>query len=83
MAMKSKNYTEMSSEELVKTKSSMQVITYMLAAVVAILFAINIILFSMKGFQVSMIVPVALLPILLVNFSNLSKIKKEISSRNI
>ena len=81
--MKSKNYNEMSTEELVKTKSSMQVITYMLAAVLAILFVINIILFSMKGFQVSMIVPVALLPILLVNFSNLSKIKKEISSRNI
>ena len=80
--MKSKNYNEMSTEELVKTKSSMQVITYMLAAVLAILFVVNIIQFSTKGFKVSLIVPIALLPILLVNFSNLNKVKKEISSRN-
>ncbi len=81
--MKSKNFNEMSTEELVKTKSSMQVITYMLAAVLVVLIAVNIILFMKKGFNASMVVPVALLPILFLNFSNLTKIKKEISSRNI
>ncbi len=80
--MKSKNYNEMSTDELIKTKSSMQVITYVLTTALIILFAINIMQFMMKGFQISMIVPIVLLPNLFFNFSNLTKIKKEISSRN-
>lgn len=80
--MKSKNYNEISTEELLKTKSAMQVITYMLAAVLVVLIAINIILFMKKGVNASMVVPVALLPIVFLNFSNLTKITKEISSRN-
>lgn len=81
--MSTKKYTQMSDEELLKNQKSIKTITALLAGMLLFLFAINIFLAFKKGFGALNAVPIALLPIVIINVNTMKEIKKELNSRNI
>ena len=81
--MNKKNPSEMSNEELLKTEKTLKPITYLLATCIVFLFALNIYLSFTNGFSASQVIPIALLPIVIINFNTLKEIKKEIVLRNL
>jgi Flp pilus assembly protein TadB len=76
-----KNFNEMTSEELVKTQKSLKTVTYLFGVVLLFLFALNIFLVANKGFSASNVIPIALLPIFILNMNTLKEIKKELEAR--
>jgi len=76
-----KNFKEMTSEELVKTKKSLKTVTYLFGVVLLFLFGLNIFLVANKGFSASNVIPIALLPIFILNMNTLKEIKKELEAR--
>ena len=81
--MTNKKLNELSNEVLLKMHKSSKVITYMLAGTLLVFFCVTTIAIFMGDFNTSMLILVALLPILFVNFRNLNEIKKEIESRKL
>jgi hypothetical protein len=79
--MKNNKLNELSNEELLKQEKSLKVITYMLAGMLLVLFITNIILTFKKGFSALFAVPIALLPIVIINLNTLKEIKKVLDSR--
>ena len=79
--MKQQKISESTKEELLKQQKSVKVITYMLAGTLFVLFCATLFLTIRDGFSALTIIPVALLPILFLNFHNLNEIKKELKSR--
>ncbi|WP_284652057.1 hypothetical protein [Flavobacterium terrisoli] len=69
-------------EELEKRAKTTKAASIMLAAVIALQFAIGIYLTFKNGFNVFIVIPLAFLPMLIVNFTNIKKIKEEIARRN-
>ena len=69
-------------EELEKRAKTTKTASVMLAVVIAIQFGIGVFLTFSKGFNVFTVIPLAFLPMLMVNFSNIKKIKEEIAKRN-
>lgn len=80
--MKNKKLSETSTEELQKTKKSLQTITGILLGTLIVLFVLSLYITFTKGFTPLMIMPIALLPIAILNFGTVNKINKEIESRN-
>ncbi|MET4081640.1 hypothetical protein ABIB40_001589 [Pedobacter sp. UYP30] len=74
--------SQMSHEELLKYQQSIKSVTYIFAGVLLLLFCLNTYNTIKKGFTALSVLPIALLPILIINFSTLSKIKKELASRD-
>ena len=82
--MKSKSWSEMSTETLLRQSKTMKIMTGILIGMLLLLFVLNIVMISGKGFNPAlMIVPVALLPIVFINVNTVKEIKKELDSRNI
>ena len=81
--MKNKKLEEMTNEELLKYEKMVKPITYILGGALALLFGINIFSFFHNGYSALSIIPIALLPILIINLSNLKEIKKEKLKRNL
>ncbi|CAM3620029.1 redox-active disulfide protein 2 [Flavobacterium chungbukense] len=71
----------MSTEELIKNQKTLKTVNTIFAVVLFMLFALNIFIVFNKGFSAMNVVPIALLPILFLNISNLKEIKKELESR--
>ncbi|PBJ11749.1 redox-active disulfide protein 2 [Flavobacterium sp. ACN6] len=76
-----KNFSEMSNEELIKTQKSLKTVTYLFGVVLLLLFGLNIFLVANKGFSASNVIPIALLPIFILNMNTLKEMKKELESR--
>ncbi|MGY3055349.1 putative membrane protein [Pedobacter sp. UYEF25] len=74
--------SQMSNEELLKYQQSIKSVTYIFAVVLFFLFCLNTYNTFHKGFNALSVLPIALLPILIINFSTLRKIKEEILNRN-
>ncbi|TKC07948.1 redox-active disulfide protein 2 [Pedobacter polaris] len=81
--MSKKNLSELSNEELLKSEKSLKTITAMLAGAILVLFIINVFLAFKKGFSAFSVIPIALLPIVIVNLNSLKEMKEEIKSRNL
>lgn len=79
--MAAKKLSEMSNEELLKEKKTIQTITYLLIGMILILIVLNTIVFLKKGFSAIHVVPIALLPIVFINLGSLNKVKEELKSR--
>ncbi len=79
--MATRKLSEMSNEALLKGEKSLKVITYVLAGMLLVIFALNMILSIKKGFSAINVVPIALLPIVIVNLGTLKKMKEELKSR--
>jgi len=76
-----KNFSEMSTEELIKTQKSLKIVTYLFGVVLLLLFGLNIYLIANKGFNASNVIPIALLPIFILNMNTLKEMKKELEAR--
>ena len=79
--MKNTKFSEMTTEELIKNQKTLKTVNTVFAVVLLMLFALNVYIVLRKGFSAMNVVPVALLPILFLNLSNLKEIKKELDSR--
>jgi Flp pilus assembly protein TadB len=79
--MKTKNFAEMSTEKLLEQTKSIKALTGLLGGMLLVLFFTGGYIFSTKGFNVFLIIPLALLPIVILNVKTLKEIKKELDSR--
>jgi hypothetical protein len=79
--MSKKKFSEMTTEELLKSEKSLKGVTYGFAVVLTFLFIINIYIALHKGFSATQVIPLALVPILILNLNTLKEIKKELKSR--
>lgn len=79
---KETNLSTLTIEELKKRAKTTKIASIMLAVIIAIQFGIGIFLTLSKGFNVFTVIPLAFLPMLIVNFTNIKKIKAEIAKRN-
>ncbi len=70
-------------EELKKRAKTAKTATTLLAVIIGIQFAVGVYLTFRKGFNVFTIVPVAFLPLLIVNFTTIKKINEEIAKRKV
>lgn len=81
--MKKKNLSELSDTELLKNQKTAKVATGSFLGVWTVLVVVNIYLFTQKGFTAQAIMPIALLPLLVINFNSLKEFKKEVDARNL
>jgi hypothetical protein len=81
--MSKKSLSELSNEELLKNEKILKTVTSMLTGAIFLLFIVNIFLAFKKGFSALSAVPIALLPIVIINFNSLKEMKKEIKTRNL
>jgi hypothetical protein len=79
--MKIKNFTEMTTEKLLEQTKSVKALTGLLGGMLLVLFCTGLFLSYNKGFNVFLIIPFALLPIVILNVNTLKEIKKELDSR--
>lgn len=78
---KNKPFEQMTDEQLLSSKKSITTITSLLAGMLVILLAQNIYIWVTKGSSALIAVPLALSPIVIINFKKASAIKKELQAR--
>lgn len=80
--MKNEDFSKLSLEELKKKEKSTRFSAGLLGGIIFVQFLIGIFLTVTNGFSVFTVMPIAFLPILVISFSSLKKIKAEIATRN-
>lgn len=81
--METKKLSELSNEELLKRKKATRLVTGMLIGVLGALFVLSLIsIMNGKQNWSGIAVPVALTPIVLINYNSLKEIEKELKLRN-
>lgn len=73
--------SEMPDDELLKRQKEMTVAVILISITVMIMLASAIFGFIKKGFTTTTVLPFAFLPLAIINFLNLKKIKAELASR--
>jgi len=81
--MKDKKLNELSDEELLRKEKLLRMVSATLAGAIIVLVAANLFLSFKKGFSALHVIPVAFLPIVIINFTTLKEIKKEMKARNL
>ena len=81
--MKNEGLNKMSDEQLLKYQKTLRIVTYMLLVAIVVLLVLNIFKAINKGVNSFSVIPLALIPIVVVNFKTLKEVKKEISLRNL
>lgn len=76
-----KQLSEMTEDELQKRQKEMTVAVILIAITVIIMLISAIFVLIRKGFTVTAILPFAFLPLAIINFMSLKKIKAELASR--
>lgn len=72
----------MTVEELRNTEKQLSRTSIILAVCMVLMFLAGALLTFQKGFSGFTVIPVAFLPIAIMNFNNLKKIRAEIAARN-
>ncbi len=82
--METKKLTELTNEELLKRKKTTRFVTGMLIGVLSVLIVLNLfnIINGDQNWGV-LAVPIALMPIVLINFNSIKEINKELKSRGL
>lgn len=80
--MKNEDFTTLTIDQLKAKEKSAQTAASLLAGVIIVQLFGGIYLTYVNGFNIFTIMPVVFIPILIVSFNNLKKIKQEIASRN-
>jgi len=81
--MSKSKIAEMSDQELLKHQKNLKMVTSTLMGMVAVLMVLTIVMIIIKGFSAFSVVPVALLPIVILNLNSLKEVKAEMISRNL
>jgi hypothetical protein len=79
--MENKKLQELSTEDLQKQEKSLKMLTALLTTALLIVFITALYTTIQKGFTTLLIIPIALLPIAILNYNNLTAIKKELNER--
>lgn len=79
--MKKQELSALSTEELQKKEKNIKGLTGMLAVAMIVLFVLYLYITIQKGFTPLLVLPIALMPILIVNIKNIQSIKKELEKR--
>jgi hypothetical protein len=79
--MAQKQLSEMTEEELKKNVRMLTIAVAVIVASIIIMIISAVSSYAKKGFTVYSVVPFAFLPIAIINFVNLKKIKAELASR--
>lgn len=79
--MKNTKLSELSTQDLINKEKSLKLLTGMLIGMLFALFVLSLYLTVTKEFSPLLIMPFALLPIVVINFSTIKNIKKELNSR--
>ncbi|SFQ22962.1 hypothetical protein SAMN05444144_10267 [Flavobacterium akiainvivens] len=69
--------------KLLNLEKTVKAVLYMFAAAIVIMLITTIYTSVTRGFSAVSVLPVAFLPILLLNVNNLNEIKKEIKARGL
>lgn len=80
-----KNQPELSTlttEDLEKRAKATKTAAILLAVIIGIQFLVGLFLTVKQGFNVFIVIPFAFLPLMIINFTNVKKIKEEIAKRN-
>ena len=72
----------LSTEQLEKRAKTTKLATGFLLGVLLVQFGVGIYLTIEQGFNAFVIIPVAFLPLIILNYNHLKKIKEEIARRN-
>jgi hypothetical protein len=80
--MKQVPLSELSKEELLKKEKNLKGASAVLGGMLVVLAAASAYLSYLQGFSVFTVLPVAFLPMFIINLGNLKKIQTEIASRN-
>ncbi|WP_396194296.1 redox-active disulfide protein 2 [Flavobacterium sp.] len=78
---KQPDLSQLSVEELNKRAKMTKTATIMFGVVLLLQFAIGVYLTLKNGFNVFIIIPVAFLPLMIINMSSLKSIKDELAKR--
>ena len=78
------NFSELTTEDLIKKKKPITIVTGMLAGMLTVLLVMSILLIVRDGLAYLglAVIPLALSPILFMNYYTVSNINKELKSRN-
>lgn len=79
--MKNNSIAEYTNEELIRNEKKIKGICIILSIMIVLLFLINIYLTFKRGFNALNVIPIALLPILIINMNNWNQLKKEKKNR--
>lgn len=79
--MRKQELSALSTEDLQKKGKVIKRLTGMLGGALIVLFGLYLYITIQKGFTPLLILPIALMPILIVNIKNLQRIKKELEKR--
>ena len=74
---------ELSNEELLKREKMVKSVTYTLAGMLFVLFALSMFLTFKEGFTPLTVIPIALMPIVLANLGSIKKIQAERKLRGL
>ncbi|MCP9752062.1 hypothetical protein [Ferruginibacter sp. HRS2-29] len=77
------NLSEISDQELLRNEKLLKTLIPVFITALVILFVSSIFLGLRKGFSALSVVPVALLPVLIINIKSRQEIRKEIKARNL
>ena len=81
--MAKENFSELSTEDLIKKKKTMSYATGVLAGALIMLLLITIYKVINKWFAPLIVLPFALLPTLIINYNQVKSMDKELKSRNL
>jgi hypothetical protein len=82
MTMKKQpDLSQLSTEELIKRAKMTKTATIMFGVILFLQFSIGVYLTLKNGFNVFIIIPVAFLPLMIVNLNSLKNIKDEMAKR--
>ncbi|UTX49003.1 redox-active disulfide protein 2 [Chryseobacterium sp. MA9] len=81
--MKNRAVSEYTNEELISNEKKIKIITIILGIAILLLFLSNIFLTFKRGFSAMSVIPIALVPILILNINNWNQLKKEKANRNL
>ena len=79
--MAQKQLSEMTDEELKKNMRLMTIAVTVIIVSIIIMFISAVYSYMRKGFSVTAVLPFAFMPVAIINFMNLKKIKAELDSR--
>jgi hypothetical protein len=79
--MQNQDYNGLTTKDLIKKKNALSTIAGALTGALIVLLVISILTTIKKGFTPLVIVPLALLPILIINYNQISTINKELKNR--
>ncbi|MDH6252802.1 1,4-dihydroxy-2-naphthoate octaprenyltransferase [Chryseobacterium sp. H1D6B] len=81
--MKNEKLAELTDEQLIKSEKQIKGLILVFTGVLIVLLVSIIFLTSKKGFSALTAVPMALIPILVINLNNWNELRKEKKARNL